>query len=420
MKMVANNLNILEGLAGTTQKQYYLQKFACEGLKEVAQYALDPFKTYGITTKALTYGNAAGTRTDWAGLKGLLDRLASRKLSGHVTKAAVENLLKEYDPDVQRVFLKILDRTLDCGVHTTTINKVWPGLIPTFEVQLAKSYTDKKAKWPMLVETKHDGKRIIAIALAGEPVRMYSRNGHEQLGYEHIKTQLAAIREREGLADVLDSAALVFDGELMFGMFGDRKATEAEADFVLFDLLYWSEWTSQKCTRPQEARTCLIVDLWDRQEMGKDWTNIRTPGAEYCYSFEQAQVVYRDVVDNGGEGIMLKDPQAVYQFKRTYSWLKLKPEESLDLEVVSGFEGEGKYRGMLGGVVVNFNGVEVRVGSGFADYQRKMWYGDGFHNLKGHIIEVLYTEVTPDGSLRFPRFKTIRDDKNVPDGRVMS
>lgn len=90
--------------------------------------------------------------------------------------------------------------------------------------------------------------------------------------------------------------------------------------------------------------------------------------------------------------------------------MKLKNESSEDLIIVDLEEGEKgkKYEGLLGALVVDFKGVRVSVSSGLSDVQRTQFW----HNKEeviGRIIEVEYHEVTPDGSLRHPRFKRFRD-----------
>lgn len=69
---------------------------------------------------------------------------------------------------------------------------------------------------------------------------------------------------------------------------------------------------------------------------------------------------------------------------------------------------------MLGGLTVDYNGVPVRVGSGFSDQDRQVlwaiWMTDP-EQLKRKMLEVSFHEVTPDGSLRHPRAKRFRPDK---------
>ena len=110
---------------------------------------------------------------------------------------------------------------------------------------------------------------------------------------------------------------------------------------------------------------------------------------------------------------MLKTPDHYYQpGKRSSDWLKLKPELSKDLAIEAFFEGNGRLEGTLGGVIVKHGAVSVRVGAGFTDRQReKIWRKQKFY--AGKIVEVTYQEETEAGSLRHPRFKTFRFDKET-------
>ena len=90
--------------------------------------------------------------------------------------------------------------------------------------------------------------------------------------------------------------------------------------------------------------------------------------------------------------------------------MKLKAFSDVDLPIVSLIEGTGKHEGKLGSVVVNYEGVEVQVGSGWSDELREQIWADP-KNFVGRVIEVRYQEVTPDGSLRFPTFKCFRNDR---------
>jgi DNA ligase-1 len=120
-------------------------------------------------------------------------------------------------------------------------------------------------------------------------------------------------------------------------------------------------------------------------------------------------------VAGGYEGIMIKDPGAVYECKRTVSWLKQKPYIEVSLSVVDLEEGTGKNVGKLGALVCEGvdDGKEIRVnvGSGLTDHDRDSFWTDR-GSVVGNIVEVRADAVTQnqDGtySLRFPRFKGFR------------
>ncbi|MBA5763533.1 DNA ligase [Vibrio sp. 404] len=88
---------------------------------------------------------------------------------------------------------------------------------------------------------------------------------------------------------------------------------------------------------------------------------------------EQELFGYLDSVDNSnGEGIMLRRISSHYQAGRSSDLLKLKHHQD-DEAVVIGYKvGTGKYKGMLGAVLVEWRGgKQFYIGSGFTDQQRK-------------------------------------------------
>jgi len=122
------------------------------------------------------------------------------------------------------------------------------------------------------------------------------------------------------------------------------------------------------------------------------------------------------------EGLIVKIPDAAYAKKKSFDWLKVKTQETEDLRIINAFSGEPhtKYVHCLGGLIVERQGVQVRVGGGFSDHEREtIWQlyltdkqNPDNHALIGRLIEVEFHEVTPDGSLRHPRFVRFRDDKD--------
>ncbi|BBI61605.1 hypothetical protein HSBAA_29110 [Vreelandella sulfidaeris] len=132
------------------------------------------------------------------------------------------------------------------------------------------------------------------------------------------------------------------------------------------------------------------------------------------YDENSAKNEFASYQEEGFEGAVLKNPKASYSFRRSYNWMKMKSEESADLKIVGYEEGTGKYEGQMGALIVDFNGVEVNVGSGLTDALRRSMWEDKETSLIGRLVEVEYMEVTPDGSLRHPRFVCFRDLPESP------
>ena len=124
-----------------------------------------------------------------------------------------------------------------------------------------------------------------------------------------------------------------------------------------------------------------------------------------------------EAIAGGYEGIMIKDPNAKYETKRTHSWLKQKPFIEVSLTVVGLEEGTGKNVGRLGALVCEGadDGVQIRtnVGSGLTDALRDEIWADQT-SVVGQVVEIRADAKTRSQdsedvwSLRFPRFIRFR------------
>ena len=79
-----------------------------------------------------------------------------------------------------------------------------------------------------------------------------------------------------------------------------------------------------------------------------------------------------EVVEGGGEGLMLRRAGSFHRAGRSADLLKLKRFDDAEAKVVAHLPGKGKYTGMLGALLLEMpNGRQFRVGTGFADAQRR-------------------------------------------------
>jgi DNA ligase-1 len=133
---------------------------------------------------------------------------------------------------------------------------------------------------------------------------------------------------------------------------------------------------------------------------------------EVLANTKEIMALHNTIVQAGYEGAMVKTMDSSYQFGRSYDVMKVKEFHDVDLPIIGLEEGTGRHEGRLGAVKINFNGVIVKVGSGFSDEEREQVWDDQY-NFLGRMIEVRYQEVTPDGSLRFPTFVCFRTDRDI-------
>jgi DNA ligase-1 len=117
----------------------------------------------------------------------------------------------------------------------------------------------------------------------------------------------------------------------------------------------------------------------------------------------------RQVVAAGGEGLMLHRGRSLYRAARSDDLLKLKPYLDAEARVIDHLPGKGKYRGMLGALLVQRpDGVQFRLGTGFTDEQRR-------HPPPiGSWVTYSYHSLTRRGIPRSARFMRIRDGMQPP------
>lgn len=124
---------------------------------------------------------------------------------------------------------------------------------------------------------------------------------------------------------------------------------------------------------------------------------------EEVFTNLELQKKLQEAVNNGAEGLMLHKKSAIYQAKRNDDLLKLKTYLDAEAVVVSYIEGKGKYRGMMGALMVkNAEGLEFKIGGGFSDEQRKN------PPKIGSVITYKYFGLTKNGKPRFASFLRVR------------
>lgn len=89
-------------------------------------------------------------------------------------------------------------------------------------------------------------------------------------------------------------------------------------------------------------------------------------------SHEALMALLDEVVEQGGEGLMLRRADSRYRAGRSADLLKLKRFEDAEATVVGHLPGKGKFAGMMGALLLEMpDGRRFRLGTGFTDAQRR-------------------------------------------------
>lgn len=229
----------------------------------------------------------------------------------------------------------------------------------------------------------------------------------------------------------------IFDGEILSidqiknpsqenfntlsGIINSKQRDKTRLIYAIFDLMINISY---------KERTLVIREICAQKLKDNPSSNVMIlPLLAICNKQELNKTVqyYLDLITSkGGEGVMINLGSWSYQHKRTDKLLKVKNVYTMDMEVINVIPGTGKYEGLVGSlecVICSKNGepeYHCLVGSGLSDFEREQW---AIHPEKiiGKIVEVAYFSLSQDKStrgslsysLRFPRFKGVRKDKNT-------
>ena len=421
------------------------------------RFALDNFDTFGIK-KVPERTGPEGEGLDFTTFATFAYLFIARTSTGHAAARQIEQMMAMATNEQWNGWYRlILIKDLKAGFSETTLNKAVAGIkdeyaVPVFACQLARDCVDEEGNVDeselqgiKQIDVKLDGMRVITIVYPNGTVTQTSRNGKELLNFGMVKEQIA---QGSNFTE-----PMVLDGEIMSASFQDlmkqaKRKTNVQADdsvLNLFDIIPLREFVVGVGTVKQRERTALLNAWYEAAAecmpnvtvVGTETVDLDTPAG--CARLLE---INRAALAGKYEGVMLKDPAAVYECKRGDSWLKMKPfiEESLTVVAVEPGKVGSKFEGTMGALVcedtVDGKPVKVNVGGGYSIQLRaqiwarhtgrpvtwlkkvkKEWVTmteqpDG-GPIIGLIAEVRADALTKsqDGdtwSMRFPRFKTFR------------
>ena len=368
-------------------KQEVLQKYKDDTIiKMYLQVAFDPYTVYGISSKKLTKTVSVGNTWCAPTTFDLFDYLKEHNTGRDVDIAVCQLALSWLATDLECSTLleQLICKDLSIGCDAKTINSVIPGCVPTFDCMLANKYFDKPEKLSgksFAITTKLDGFRLIAMKDEHDNVSFYSRVGKRVEGLVEIEEDFRTAFP----------PCTVLDGELTVSNYFELESKEAYKaaskiisqkgetpktglTYRVFDAMHIDEWRAQNCTHTYGLRRELLHGLFKFPMAPISHIEL-LPVLYKGNDTSKVQELLDKVVSEGGEGVMINLLDSTYKFTRCWDIMKVKKFQSLDLEVVGMEPGEGRLAGTLGAIHVRYKGGNiVKVGSGFSDEERKLYW----------------------------------------------
>lgn len=362
-------------------------------LRPILWWAYNPDITFGMKK---IYTTGVGNNEFNQHTFRLLSVLAKRNLTGNDAETTTVMHVRTLTYKSGELLRMIIEKDLKCGIAAGIVRERFPELLPLYEYMKPMDYNPDKVVFPSYVATKKNGIRAFY-----ENGKFTTRKGKPIFGMDHIIQEL----KQNGIIHKLDGELVVpcVSFEIGTGMIRRREPTPG-AFFWVWDIPHLRLRYYKRRHKVQSMLSLTSTAQW-------------LPDYE-VHSFKEIDEFYDGALSRGEEGIVVKTQQHMYKNGDSWDWMKRKETFSLDLEVVDVYEGAGKFRGCLGGIIVRYidnaiaNGVtrRIRVGSGFTDAQRRLWFAEP-DRILGGTAEILFKEKTPSGKLRDPRYIRLRWDK---------
>lgn len=422
-----DKINILKNISTSPYEADFLR---------ILTATYNPYINFYIKNIPLNYDNVPGKNdiTDPNSLE-ILRKLSSREITGNAAKTELFRLYRNLTKDSRFILEKIIDKSFDCGISIKTINKVWPGKIPEFNVMLChplNDNTESKLVYPVYAQVKYDAARI-NIIVKDNKVRYFTRNGKEYLIENYVLDNNFLL--------MAHGEDVVFDGELFKNDSGRLNSNAVATKFVrgtasaddhlnvrivLWDVIPLNDFIQGKGNVSYEKRFNELTKMYDIYKVGNKLfsesdINISLAETHEFNKFIDVIKFNEDCIVKGLEGIIVKNKHSVWEAKRSYNTLKMKEELESELKVIGIAEGTGKYEGLCGALICSSEDglVNVSVGTGLNDNQRELYKPDNKNAIINKIITVrhngIISNVSGAYSLYLPRLVEVRVDKTEAD-----
>ncbi len=409
--MILEIINEIASIGSTKEKEAIIRRHKDnELLKRVFKLTYDGKFQYYIKKWP-----GPGERSQSFGILELNDaldffefKLATREITGNAAITELASYIADLSESDSEVLKKVLLRDLRCGASRSIANKVWKGLIPEQPQMLASSYDEKgiekNIKFPAFAQLKADGARAFAEVRGDTPddVIILSRAGNEYLGLDKLKQQLIDMTKE---ARERHPGGVMIDGELVYhavvapsgpldDMFGDLPELSKAQEFKEESRTMSNGLATKSLKGTISAKEAdgMKFQVWDYVPLDVVYSEGKEPGFAYdvrfralelmvqgfsqmilienhiVHNLEEAKVIYRKYIDQGLEGIILKNIGAFWENTRSKNLYKFKEVITIDLRIV-GIYPHSKHPGKAGGFYLESECglIKTKSGSGLKD-----------------------------------------------------
>lgn len=420
-------------------KEVLVKQFMEDELfRDVIRQALDPFITFGIRPKR--HSGPAGDGQFDVHTFGLLNKLASRSLTGNAAAQFVTGEFARLDAGSAELLWRVINKDLKADFGENTVNKAHKGFFKSFPYMRCSLPKDAKLdQWPwktgVISQEKADG-MYVNVNVEEDSVGLVTRQGNPLplKGFEDLIAALQASvktgTQSHGELLVVNKLApggkRVLAREVGNGMLNKviQGGEFEEGHYPILEL--WDQIPLSAVVAKGKYEVPYITRLRGLNAQIRAAENglVRVIETRIVKSLKEAYQHYAEKLREGKEGTVIKLPEMIWRDYTSKEQIKLKLEAECELEIVGFEEGKegAKTAKTFGSLQLASSDRLLRVNcSGFSDALR-LEIHENRERWLGVIVTVrsngiMFSEGTLDdpNSLFLPRYVERRDDKNIAD-----
>jgi DNA ligase-1 len=324
------------------------------------------------------------------------------------------------------------------GELTLSTIKLRPGQF--LKPQLAHLYESDKVEYPVRAEFKLDGSRL-QIHKWGTQTWLFSRRAVEKS--QTLPEIVDIANSFNAHSCIVDSEVVAIDEKGRFLPFQsllertvprkppkeelERRKEKVRVTIRAFDILFLNGRELTNLPLSERRKYLLRVVPSEYVVEGRD-----------CENEVELMKFYEEALRRGLEGIVVKNLNSTYEAgRRTYTWLKLKPErDTIDCTIIKALYGKGRRAGLYSsfllavrdpkkkklytiGKVSNLPEKTMEMLRDIVEQTKISKDDEGFFVKPSVVVEVTYQEIqetdeyTSGYALRVPKVVRFRPDKKV-------
>ncbi|CEQ01579.1 DNA ligase [[Clostridium] sordellii] len=409
----------IKNTSSTNDKKRLLAEYGEDGLFiKLLEFTLNTYKVTGLSKKKMNKKLKLIPTVELNTMDEALEYILKNNTGRDEDIINIKSYIQSLPSDLQGFYTEIFMKSYKLGASKKLANSVFGStFVDDFKVMKSTNYKDckrdfdKKAKKDgYAIYLKENGVRGEIIVNNGK-VKIRSRQGLYVEGFLDIENSFRNLPnglyegELTAIGSFKDSNERCRKTRSIYSSNGIKKGVK----IGLFDYISLEDMIECKNNTPTTERKKFIENI------------AKNANSELIYYIEPIYIgsdlnmmdkILDDVTATKEEGISANILTAPYEFKKSKWAVKYKKFNTIDLKIIGMTEGDGKNKGKLGSMLVDYKGTPVGVG-GWTGYERD-YYWNNQDEYIGRVLEISYKDITTDTktgkeSLEFAQRVTMRE-----------